>query len=218
MAARVHPVLHVRPASWLNSMVTTTEDLWETLHDRLLRFIRARVSDETSAEDILQDVFLKIHARIDTLRDQDRLQSWVWQIVRNALSDHYRALRPMVDLPEELAAPNEAREEDGDAARRLLPSVRAMVEALPNPYREALQLTEYQGLTQQELAQRAGISLSGAKSRVQRGREKLKALLLDCCHFELDRRGGIIDYHSHCPCCVARGSSPACRTGCCQAT
>lgn len=187
LAARVHPILHVRLANWLNSMVTTTEDLWETLHDRLLRFIRARVSDETSAEDILQDVFLKIHARIDTLRDQDRLQSWIWQIVRNALSDHYRALRPMV-------------------------------EALPDPYREALQLTEYQGLTQQELAQRAGISLSGAKSRVQRAREKLKALLLDCCHFELDRRGGIIDYHSHCPCCVARGSSPACRTGCCQVT
>lgn len=199
-------------------METTTEALWETLHDQLLRFIRARVPDETSAEDILQDVFLKVHVRIDTLRDQDRLQSWVWQIVRNALSDHYRSLRPMADLPEELAAPNEELEEDGNAARQLLPSVRAMVEVIPEPYREALLLTEYQGLTQQELAQHAGISLSGAKSRVQRGREKLKALLLECCHFDLDRRGGIIDYQSHCPCCTAHGAGTSCATGCCAPT
>lgn len=171
----------------------TTERLWHDLHGRLLRFIRARVRDEASAEDILQEVFLKIHARIGTLRDEERLESWVYQIVRRAIADHHRAQRPQAALPEELIAPDDP--DDGEApAARLATALGGMVAALPAPYREALLLTEYAGLTQQELAEHAGISLSGAKSRVQRGRTRLKQLLLDCCHVELDRRGGVIDY------------------------
>lgn len=178
----------------------TTEQVWHDLHDRLLRFIRSRVGDEASAEDILQEVFLKIHARIGTLRDEERLESWVFQIVRHAIADHRRAMRPQAALPDEIAAPDEEEDEE-TAARRLSGGLRGMLATLPGPYREALLLTEYAGLTQQELAGRAGISLSGAKSRVQRGRERLKKLLLDCCHIELDRRGGIIDFQPHCACC-----------------
>jgi RNA polymerase sigma-70 factor (ECF subfamily) len=82
-----------------------------------------------------------------------------------------------------------------------------MVDRLPEPYREAIILTEYEGRTQKELAEYLGISLSGAKSRVQRAREKLKIMLLECCYFEFDRRGKVIDYHSRsepcliCSCC-----------------
>ena len=68
-----------------------------------------------------------------------------------------------------------------------------MIEGLPDAYREAIVLTEFEGLTQKELADRLGISLSGAKSRVQRARGQLKQMLLGCCQFEFDRRGGIID-------------------------
>jgi RNA polymerase sigma-70 factor (ECF subfamily) len=67
-----------------------------------------------------------------------------------------------------------------------------MIYSLPAPYREALLLTEFDGLTQQQLAARVGISLSGAKSRVQRGREQLKQMLHECCSFEFDRRGKVI--------------------------
>lgn len=184
-------------------MIATTEEIWHGLHDRLLRTIRRHVADEASAEDILQDVFLKIHTRIGTLRDEERLASWVYQIVRNAITDHLRRQRPSAPLPEELAAPDEPDEDEaGGAARQLVPFVKATIHGLPEPYRQALLLTEYEGLTQRELAERVGISLSGAKSRVQRGREKLKQLLLDCCHFEFDRRGGIIDYQPHCACCA----------------
>jgi RNA polymerase sigma-70 factor, ECF subfamily len=187
------------------------------LHDRLLGFIRARVGDEAAAEDILQDAFLKIHARIGTLRDEERLESWVWQIVRHAIADHLRGQRPAAALSEELPAREETGEDDpGDAARQLVPFVRATIDGLPGPYRDALLLTEYGGLTQQELAARAGLSLSGAKSRVQRAREKVKALLLACCHFELDRRGGIIDYRSRsagcaCASCGGRGEGSCAR-------
>jgi RNA polymerase sigma-70 factor, ECF subfamily len=83
----------------------------------------------------------------------------------------------------------------------LLPCVRATVLALPEQDRQALILTEYQGLTQKELGERLGLSFSGAKSRVQRAREKLKQELLACCHFELDRRRHILDYQPRCDCC-----------------
>lgn len=198
-------------------MVATTEQLWHGLHDRLLRTIRRHVADAASAEDILQEVFLKIHLRIGTLRDEERVESWVYQIVRNAITDYRRRQRPSDPLPEELIAAEDAGEDEADSpARQLIPFIRGTVAGLPEPYREALLLTEYEGLTQQQLAERVGISLSGAKSRVQRGREKLKQLLLDCCHVELDRRGGIIDYQGHCVCCANGHCGSDCGPGCGQ--
>ena len=76
-----------------------------------------------------------------------------------------------------------------------------MIAALPDPYREALILSEYQGLSQKDVADRLGISLSGAKSRVQRARRQLREMFLACCHFEMDRRGRILDYYARCPEC-----------------
>jgi RNA polymerase sigma-70 factor, ECF subfamily len=176
----------------------TTERVWEEFHAPLQQFIRRRVSDEATAEDILQDVFLRIHQHMDALKDVRKLEGWIYQVTRHAIIDAYRGRRPettletaeALDLPEELP--------DDDIVSELLPSVRAMVRNLPEQDRQALVLTEYQGLTQKELAQRLGLSLSGAKSRVQRAREKLKQQLLECCHFELDRRGHIIDYQPRC--------------------
>jgi len=181
--------------------MTMTEQVWDAFHTPLQQFIRGRVSDETLAEDILQDVFLKIHQHVDALRDVRKLESWIYQITRNAIIDAYRSRRPttsldaeeVLDLPEELP--------DDDIVSELLPCVRAMVRGLPELDRQVLVLTEYQGLTQRELAERLGLSFSGAKSRVQRAREKLKQQLLECCHFELDRRGHIIDYQPRCQRC-----------------
>ena len=182
-------------------MPVTTEHVWEAFHTPLQQFIRRRVSDEATAEDVLQDVFLKIHQHMDTLKDVRKLEGWIYQITRNAIIDSYREPRPtstleaaeVLDLPQELP--------DDDVVSELLPCVRAMVRSLPEQDRQALVLTEYQGLTQKELAERLGLSFSGAKSRVQRAREKLKQQLLECCHFELDRRRHIIDYQPRCQCC-----------------
>ena len=183
-------------------MKTTTEDVWETFHAPLQQFIRLRVSDDATAEDLLQDVFLDIHQHIDTLRNVKKLESWIYQVTRNAIIDYYRSKRATTTLEEPEALQLSEELPDEDIITELFPSVRAMVLSLPAKDRQALILTEYQGLTQKELAVRLGISLSGAKSRVQRAREKLKQQLLACCHFELDQRGHIIDYQPHCACCT----------------
>ena len=191
-------------------MLVTTENLWETFHAGLRRFILQRIPDEQSADDVLQETFLKIHTRIASLRDEDKLQSWMYQIARNAIADYYRQQKATVELPEALPVPDEPVFED-EVIKDLIPSVKAMVESLPATYREALILTEYEGLTQRELAQRLGLSFSGAKSRVQRAREKLKTMLLDCCHFEFDRLGKIIDFAPNCACCTSDGCGEGCR-------
>jgi len=199
-------------------MSVSTEHLWQTLHDPLLAFIRKRVADQESAEDILQDVFLKIHKNIATLRNEKKLESWVYQIARNLIIDYYRRRTPTTSWDDvELPLLLEEEPED-DVRASLVPAVLAMVDCLPAPSREALLLTDYQGLSQKELAQQLGISFSGAKSRVQRARERIKQLLLECCHFEFDRLGRVIDYQSRCSCCAASDCDAAsCSSRCVQA-
>jgi RNA polymerase sigma-70 factor, ECF subfamily len=170
-------------------MTPTVESIWDTVAGHLRSFIRSRVNDRAAAEDILQEVFLKIHQKLPTLRASERLESWVWRIARNAIADHFRRSRPNEPLPEALAVSSETPADLPD----LRPCVRQFVKELQPAYREALLFTEWQGLTQQEMGKRLGLSSSGAKSRVQRARDQLKKLLLDCCRIELDRRGNILE-------------------------
>jgi RNA polymerase sigma-70 factor (ECF subfamily) len=171
-------------------MTPTLETIWHEFADKLGQFIRARVSDPATAEDILQDVFVKIQARLEQLEDPAKLQSWLYRIARNAIIDHYRTRKETTEVPESM--PAEPPEKDTDM-EELKAAFRRMIYSLPEPYRDAVVLTEFEGLTQKELGQRLGISHSGAKSRVQRGREQLKRMLHECCTFEFDRRGKVID-------------------------
>ena len=183
-------------------MTIASEQLWETFSAPLYQFIRNRVPDAHSAEDILQDVFLKMHTHIDTLRTPDRLTSWIYQITRNAIADYYRSRRPTAELVETI--PEMEKVGDDDVLRELSPCVAAMVATLPEAYGEALRLTEYQGLSQKALSEQLGISFSGAKSRVQRARAKLQDLILGCCRIERDHRGAIMH--------AEPGPDCACRT------
>ncbi len=178
------------------------ESIWQHFSSRLRRFIRAFGTSGDEAEDILQDVFVRVHNGIAGLRDCGKLQSWIFQITRRAVFDHFRRRRPGVAYCECL--PLIGEEESGDsAASRLAASIGELLVSLPEPYRTALQRSEIEGLTQKELAKSLGISYSGAKSRVQRARRMVKERLLECCHFEFDRRGAVIDYYDHCCCCAA---------------
>jgi len=179
----------------------TVDLVWERFSARLRAFIRSRVEDDDSAEDILQEVFLRIHTHLVAVQDVNRLESWLYQVCRNAIIDHYRRRRAHVELAETL--PDDFDLPEGpDAAEEIAASLGEVLAALPEPYRQALTLTDLEGLSQQELAVRLGISLSGAKSRVQRGRQKIRDALLTCCHFEFDRYGRVIDYWAHCCCCA----------------
>lgn len=176
-----------------------TESVWNDFSDQLRAFITKRISDPDVVEDILQDTFLKIHRNIDTLKDDGRIRSWIYQIARNTIIDYYRKSKPEPCNVEPDSLPWEENEES--ASEELASGLREMVEALPEPYAHALLNTEFEGMTQKELAHCLNISLSGAKSRVQRARQMLRDDLMRCCHYEFDQLGAVIDYHPITCCC-----------------
>ncbi len=175
--------------------MTSSEQIWRDYHNGLLSFIRRRVGDSHTAEDLLQDVFVKIHSRLDTLSDEERIRSWVYRIAQNTIVDHYRVSKLHEPLPDDIA---EEPDESDEVWRELECCLRPMIKHLPERYREALLLAELEGLPLKEVAERLGLSLPGAKSRVQRGRAKFKELMLACCQFEFDSRGKPISYASNC--------------------
>lgn len=172
-----------------------TSEVWQEYRSGLYRFVLKRVNDEAAADDIVQDALSKVIANLGSLRDRQKLRPWMYQITRNAIIDYYRKNQAVAELPDELGA---VEEDDGSAVQRELSQccIAPFIERLPQTYREAIVLSEIEGLTQREVAIRQGLSLSGAKSRVQRGRKMLKEMMLACCHFELDSGGRIIDYQS----------------------
>jgi RNA polymerase sigma-70 factor (ECF subfamily) len=180
------------------SLRPATQEVWKEFSDKLRYFILKRVQDSDTADDILQGVFVKIHTHIDSLQKEDRLESWIYQVVRHAIADYYRARKPNLNVDE---IPLAVEEESEDAIKELAPCLKAMIRKLPKKYREALMMTTFGGLNQKELAQKLDLSPSGARSQVQRAKEKLKELLLNCCHFEFDRLGRMIDYQQRPDCC-----------------
>lgn len=164
--------------------------LWQLFHQPLKHFVASRTGDPVTADDIVQDAFIKIHLNIRNLRDDEKIKPWIYQITRNAIIDYYRRERSFEELPYDLPA----SEEEIEISTQLASCIKPMIEQLPPKYREALTVTELQGHTQVQLSVQLGISLSGAKSRVQRGRLKLKELLLACCHVHTDLLGHIRDY------------------------
>ena len=186
--------------------------VWQDLREPLAGFVARRVADPQDAEDVLQEVLLRIHRHSDELADDDRVMAWVHAIARNAIVDHYRRRAARPELPagatlefHDLSPGSD--DPDADALRQELSAcLRPLLERLPDKLRQALILTELDGLSQVDAALRLGISVSGMKARVQRGRAQLRSLLLECCHVELDRRGGIAAYSAR------SGSCDRCRS------
>jgi RNA polymerase sigma-70 factor, ECF subfamily len=171
----------------------TTDAIWTTFSGRLRGFIAKRVRKDVDIDDILQDVFAKIHAGLGTLKEGEKLEAWLFQVTRRAIIDHFRSCsgkRRAVDLLGDVAEKAAPEDLSAVVASWLDP----MMSLLPDEDREALRLTDLEGMSQKDLAARLGISVTGAKSRVQRARARLKKAVLDCCHLELDRRGTPIDY------------------------
>ena len=159
---------------------------------RLRAFIRRRVHNETTADDLAQETLLKVYRSRTTLRDNTKLEAWLYQIARGTIIDHYRRQRPLEELPAAIAG--ESPDEVAALRARVLISMKQFLEELPAAYREPVRLAEIEGLPLARIALRMNLSLTAVKSRVRRGRAMLKRKLQDCCRFEFDRLGQVIGY------------------------
>jgi RNA polymerase sigma-70 factor (ECF subfamily) len=173
------------------------ELLFSELAIDLKKFIARRVTNTADAEDVLQETLIKIHRSINCLAPNSNLYAWVYKVTRNTIIDHHRkqqsnslSLDTTANIPKDF----EQRKPSREVLQEMAPCLRPMLEQLPEKYREAIVLADLEGISQVELADRLGLSLSGAKSRVQRARQQLKNLFADCCQFELDHSGRVMDY------------------------
>ncbi len=135
---------------------------------------------------------MRVHRNIGTLQDAERLAAWVYQIARNVVHDHHRqAMHSMAALTD---AENVSDvDHEPPVGMRGITWLNEMIQSLPDGYRQAVLMAEIEEQSQQEVADRLGLALSGAKSRIQRGRALLKEVLQQCCSFELDVRGRVLD-------------------------
>lgn len=175
-----------------------SEQGWRKLEASLRPFIASRIEGKDAADDVLQDVFLKIQRGLPSLRENQRFGAWVYQVTRHVIIDYQRAKarHPIAKgTPPEIPDTSLRDLDESESERELAGSCAVtFVAMLPSPYREALTLTEVEGLTQTAAAEMLGISVTGMKSRVQRGRKKLRAALEDCCEVALDARRRVVGF------------------------
>jgi len=175
---------------------------WEDISARLRPFVARRIAAH-DVDDVVQDVFVRLQRGLPALRDEERFTSYLFQVARSSVSEHLRmrARHPLPDRAEGEEAAADPPDDDRDVARSLAACVSGFVAQLPSPYREAVTLVELEGMTVREAAELAGISLSGMKSRVQRGRSQLRQLFDECCEIALDTRGKPTDVAPRTPRC-----------------
>jgi RNA polymerase sigma-70 factor (ECF subfamily) len=196
----------------------STEGVWSELRANIRGFVGRRVRQPADVDDIVQRVFLQVHRALPTLRDSERLHAWVYQTTRRAIADYYRAPSLSREVPAGAAvdfAPQlaDATDDDADAnaLQELSTCLKPLISSLSPVDQEALQLVEFEGISQVDAAGRLGLSVSGMKSRVQRARLHLRTALDECCQIAVDRRGGIISYEARadqCGSCRATADAP----------
>lgn len=168
--------------------------IWDEFSGPLKRYIFKRVANAEDAEDILQEVFLKLHNNLKNLEDEKKIHAWIYTITRNTITDYYRKnsrLPELTELDENISENNSL---ELTASLEIAACLQGMINNLPEKYKEVILLFEFEKLTQKEISEKLGITVSAVKSRVQRGRKILKEMLLGCCQLEFDSLGHVIDY------------------------
>lgn len=162
----------------------TTIDIWENLGNEIYFFILKKVKNKNTANDISQEVFLKIHQNIHTLKQEEKVKSWVFQIVRNEIANFFNKENKYTDLEENTESTPEKIIE--------FCCFDKFLNNLPEIYKTPTEFIYIKGKKQSEVAEILGISLANVKIRIKRAKEILKQNLQDCCHYELDKKGYLV--------------------------
>ena len=172
----------------MNKKITT---IYEKFRQPLFRFLRYKVNDEHTAEDLLHEVFIKATRSLDGLRDGEKIQSWLYAIASNTVKDYYRKMQIELTDETDVAVENEMNESVID---ELACCLEDFLMILPQTQREVLKSIYFDELTLLEFAEQKNMNLSTVKSHAKRAKTAFKKLFDACCHFKTNGRGEIIDF------------------------
>ena len=163
--------------------------VWKEFHKDLERFVRSKIKDEELCKDFMQEIYIRMHDNIGTVRDGKKMKSWLFSVAGNMITDHFRKQKQQFSL-KPAAAPDNKTDNNLQFEKCLVPHINK----LPQKYKEAFVRVELGNTSQVKLAEELKISYSGLKSRVQRARQLLKGYFKNCCNISTDKYGNIISY------------------------
>jgi len=174
--------------------------IWQDFHKKLLRFITYKIKDKQIAEDILQEVFIKVHKNITKISNVERIDSWLFKICHNVLIDYYRQNK-LTNVDDAFDLANIKSSVMNDIEQKQLSScLQLLIQDLPEKYRDIILENELQQQKQLVIAQKHQLTLSAVKSRIKRGRHQLKEKLRACCEFEFKENSIDLSCKTQCGC------------------
>jgi RNA polymerase sigma-70 factor (ECF subfamily) len=162
--------------------------IWEEFSGRIRSHLLKKLRRKDEVDDLMQEIFIKIHAHLPHLRESRKLSSWIYRIAENTLNDYYRKKRlPDKEFDEETTVPE--TDADENPLSGIEKCLGVFINRLPEKYRKPLVMSDVEGKSQKEIARKMDISYSGLKSRVQRGREMIKEMFIECCKLSVRKDG-----------------------------
>lgn len=173
-------------------MKTTVTSIYQQFGRQLHNIVCKKVGHHHDCHDIMQEVYLKVLLNINKVEQADNMAAYLVTLTNNTVVDHFRKAKPVAhtEIVDNIITGDALKDQSLQLADCCL---RPMIESLPDIYRDALIITELEGMKLKYYAEKVGISLSNAKVRVQRGKEKLKEIIMQCCGYEFDKYGNIIE-------------------------
>lgn len=160
------------------------------LYKPLFSYVKKRINNREDAEDLTQEVFYKLSK--SNLDSVNSIQNWIYVIAKNTITDYYRKKKNYTeDIAELYSSLDETIE---DKVNELSKCVIPFIKDLPEEYRFLVTLSEIEGVSQKEIAEKLNMNYVTVRSKIQRGRKKLKGIFLDCCKITQGGKGSILDY------------------------
>jgi RNA polymerase sigma-70 factor (ECF subfamily) len=165
-------------------------EIWEEYKSSLFRYIKKRVTNEDDAKDILQDVLLKSYQYCSKGKTVLHLKSWLYKITQNTIIDYFKENNKTISLSLDLVKTEDEKSIIGEASDY----IKALLKLLPNDYAIPLFMSDIEGIDQKIISENLGLTLPNTKSRIQRGRVKLKERFLDCCIVSFGESGEMVSF------------------------
>lgn len=167
--------------------MTTTKDIWNHYAEDLKYFILSKVKDVTTADDLLQETFIKIHTKLGTLKDENKMKSWLFSIARYTVMDHFRERDLIYEMSDD-----DLIFEDHELEHTELDCLRGIIKSLPKKYRDPLFLSDIKGMKQAQISEQLHLPLPTVKSQIQRGRKRIAQGFMECCDYKVNDNGFLV--------------------------
>ncbi|RFM30828.1 sigma-70 family RNA polymerase sigma factor [Chitinophaga silvisoli] len=164
-----------------------TNDIQIAFYNHISAYLEQLKVDDNIVDDIRQDIFLKAHESIDSLKDHQKIISWLKVITYNTVVDHYRKSKRKVPV----IAPNDSLNEGNE---HLIKCISSLIQTLPEEQKHVMEAIEVSGIPQVEYARLHHLPLSTVKSRIQRARKKIRETVMNSCFLRTDKYGNVTDY------------------------